>query len=513
MHTVSGFMSMGSTVRRIAFPEARLGRIGLALPIVLSAALAGCSSDVSRFDFPAFGLTNSTTPAPVPSEPVVAAAPSAPYEGSYGAPASDGGYTYNGPTVFNGGTAPAPASDPYAAGSSGGYQTYQGGPYAGARKTMQVARLPDVSGRQGSGGGYGDAGGYDTGASSGGGYETDGNAVIVRPGDSLYKIARDFNVPISELMAANNMASPAVRIGQRITIPEMGKKRAPRTLYKSKPVLEARAPEAPSSSDIDSGSDSAAYNSGSGETYTVKSGDSVYSIARRLNVRPEALAEANGLGDGTKLKLGQVLNVPGSATTAEDVPAKPRKRVAAVDPETAVDAGDADTSLAGMTDGSATKASSADETDEGAGSTDEVAARSTDDESEPEARTDTQFRWPVKGRIIGKYGEMLDGARNDGINVAVPLGTEVKAAENGVVAYAGEELKGYGKLVLIRHADNWVSAYAHNDEITVKRGDTVSRGQVIAKAGKSGDVDQPQLHFELRKGSQPMDPLPHMAGG
>ena len=95
----------------------------------------------------------------------------------------------------------------------------------------------------------------------------------------------------------------------------------------------------------------------------------------------------------------------------------------------------------------------------------------------------------------------------------MPLGTAVKAAENGVVAYAGDELKGYGKLVLIRHADNWVSAYAHNDEIVVKRGDTVSRGQVIAKAGKTGDVDQPQLHFELRKGSQPVDPLPHMSGG
>ena len=92
MRMVSGVMSMGSTVRRIAFSEARLGRVGLALPLVLSAALAGCSSDVSRFDFPAFGLTNSTTPAPVPSEPVVAAAPGAPYDG---APASDGGYTYN----------------------------------------------------------------------------------------------------------------------------------------------------------------------------------------------------------------------------------------------------------------------------------------------------------------------------------------------------------------------------------------------------------------------------------
>jgi murein DD-endopeptidase MepM/ murein hydrolase activator NlpD len=452
---------------------------------------------VSRFDFPAFGLTNSTTP--VPSEPVAAAPPSATFDGGYGAPAGDGGYAYKGPSVFD--SAPAPAA------VDSGYSTYQGGPYAGtARKNVQVARLPDVSSEQGTGGVYGDAGGYDTSASSGGGYETDGDAVIVRPGDSLYKIARDYNVSISELMRANNMASPAVKIGQRITVPAMGVKRAPKRLYKTKPVLAKRAPE--SSGDFDAGG----YDDGG--SYTVKSGDSLYGIARRMNVKPDALARANGIGTGSILKPGQVLRVPGGGEAAVADAEPPRKRIAAVSPSTAVDAADsgADETTASDDDGSYAPPTE-DVSEEGAGSTDEVAARSTEEDAEPEARTDAQFRWPVKGRIIGKYGEMLDGARNDGVNIAVPLGTEVKAAENGVVAYAGEELKGYGKLVLIRHADNWVSAYAHNDEITVKRGDTVSRGQVIAKAGKSGDVDQPQLHFELRKGSQPMDPLPHMAGG
>jgi murein DD-endopeptidase MepM/ murein hydrolase activator NlpD len=93
----------------------------------------------------------------------------------------------------------------------------------------------------------------------------------------------------------------------------------------------------------------------------------------------------------------------------------------------------------------------------------------------------------------------------------VPIGTSVKAAENGVVAYAGNELKGYGNLVLVRHSNNWVSAYAHNEEILVKRGDQVRRGQIIATAGKSGQVSQPQLHFELRKGSRPVDPTKFMA--
>ena len=118
----------------------------------------------------------------------------------------------------------------------------------------------------------------------------------------------------------------------------------------------------------------------------------------------------------------------------------------------------------------------------------------------------------MRGRIIQKFGpDGKGGTQNEGIDLAVPLGTEVHAAENGIVAYAGDELKGYGKLVLIRHADNWVSAYAHNDELLVKRGDTIRRGQIIAKSGKSGGVEQPLLHFELRKGSQPVDPMPHMA--
>jgi murein DD-endopeptidase MepM/ murein hydrolase activator NlpD len=116
----------------------------------------------------------------------------------------------------------------------------------------------------------------------------------------------------------------------------------------------------------------------------------------------------------------------------------------------------------------------------------------------------------VRGRIISKFGGKPNGLHNDGVNIAVPVGTSIKAAENGVVVYAGNELKGYGNLVLIRHSDNWVSAYAHNSTILVKRGDDVKRGQIIAKAGKSGMVNQPQLHFELRKGSKPVDPLNHM---
>jgi murein DD-endopeptidase MepM/ murein hydrolase activator NlpD len=129
-------------------------------------------------------------------------------------------------------------------------------------------------------------------------------------------------------------------------------------------------------------------------------------------------------------------------------------------------------------------------------------------EAAPAVDANPEFRWPARGRIIQGF----KSGGNDGINISVPEGTAVKAAENGVVAYAGNELKGYGNLVLIRHPNGFVSAYANNGAIEVKRGDTVKRGQTIAKSGQSGNVATPQLHFELRKGSTPVDPTQYLAG-
>ncbi|WP_170937112.1 MULTISPECIES: peptidoglycan DD-metalloendopeptidase family protein [Rhodomicrobium] len=124
----------------------------------------------------------------------------------------------------------------------------------------------------------------------------------------------------------------------------------------------------------------------------------------------------------------------------------------------------------------------------------------------PAARSAENFREPVQGIITAKFGSKQDGSFNDGIDFSVPKGTPVKAAENGVVAYAGSELPGFGNLVLVRHADGFVTAYAHNDELLVRRCDVVKRGQIISKAGATGKVSQPQLHFELRKESKPVDP-------
>lgn len=122
--------------------------------------------------------------------------------------------------------------------------------------------------------------------------------------------------------------------------------------------------------------------------------------------------------------------------------------------------------------------------------------------------------WPlpagVAGKVIASFGPAGKGLHNDGINIAAPAGSKVRAADNGVVAYSGNELKGFGNLLLIKHADGWTTAYAHNGELLVKRGDVVTQGQDIATVGRTGNVQSPQLHFEVRKGTQAVDPLIHL---
>lgn len=127
-----------------------------------------------------------------------------------------------------------------------------------------------------------------------------------------------------------------------------------------------------------------------------------------------------------------------------------------------------------------------------------------------EPRTDGRalFRWPVNGKIISQFGSGNDGQRNDGINIAATMGQPIRAAASGKVTYAGDELKGYGNLVLMKHANGYVTAYAHAEKIVVGRGDYVSKGQVIGYAGDTGDVRVPQLHFEIRHGVRPVDPRP-----
>ena len=230
------------------------------------------------------------------------------------------------------------------------------------------------------------------------------------------------------------------------------------------------------------------------------------SIARRNNVPVTGLAKANNLDLSAKLSLGMKLTVPGSKS-ASAAPVAQAVAAAPAQPVAPVAASATKMALAGGPPQSARLASATTNVVEEK----PVVEAATVKSSEATGALPT-FRWPVRGKVITSYGAKTNGKSNDGINLAVPEGTPVKAAEDGVVAYSGNELKGYGNLVLVRHSNGYVTAYAHASELMVKRGDTIKRGQIIAKSGQSGEVGSPQLHFEIRKGSSPVDPLQFLNG-
>jgi murein DD-endopeptidase MepM/ murein hydrolase activator NlpD len=237
--------------------------------------------------------------------------------------------------------------------------------------------------------------------------------------------------------------------------------------------------------------------------HTLQSGESLHAIARTYKVSVDELKRVNGITDATKVWAGKVLAVPGRPGAGANVATAPAPnappRVVQVTPRVvAAPPPEPETPTA-------SPQKSAARTTGGPGGT-------VTDAAPAAASVAAKFRWPARGRIIVGFGaEQPDGKRSEGINLAVPLGTDIQAAEAGRVHYAGDGLKGYGNLILIRHPNGWVSAYAHADQMLVKAGDEVRRGQVIGKAGKTGPVAQPQLRFELRKGSEPVDPLPYLA--
>jgi murein DD-endopeptidase MepM/ murein hydrolase activator NlpD len=219
------------------------------------------------------------------------------------------------------------------------------------------------------------------------------------------------------------------------------------------------------------------------------------------------LARANNLDTSAKLSLGMKLTVPG-AKSAAAAPALQSVAAAPVQPVAAVGAPTTRMAAAAVPPQSARLAQATTNV------TEEKPVAAEAPAVKPSEATGAlpTFRWPVRGKVITSYGAKTNGKSNDGINLAVPEGTPVKAAEDGVVAYSGNELKGYGNLVLVRHSNGYVTAYAHASELMVKRGDTIKRGQIIAKSGQSGEVGSPQLHFEIRKGSSPVDPLQFLNG-
>jgi murein DD-endopeptidase MepM/ murein hydrolase activator NlpD len=296
-----------------------------------------------------------------------------------------------------------------------------------------------------------------------------GSAVTVGYGETVESIARRHGIPASAIMQTNGIRDAAqVRPGQRLVIP--------RHVYGGTQV--AASPRAYGSS-----------------VHVVRSGETLMSISRRTGVSLTSLARANHLQTTSRLSVGDRITIPGGGQTVASAHPAPKPQVAQAQPAPLQKVA----SLAPVQTANVAKEEQPKKVD--------TAVKA----AEPTGAIPS-FRWPVRGRVIAGFGSKPNGTQNDGINLAVPEGTPIKAADDGVVAYAGNELKGYGNLVLIRHSNGFVSAYAHASEIMVKRGDTIKRGQVIAHAGQTGNVTSPQLHFEIRKGSTPVDPTQYLGG-
>jgi murein DD-endopeptidase MepM/ murein hydrolase activator NlpD len=314
-----------------------------------------------------------------------------------------------------------------------------------------------------------------------------GTTIIVGTSDTLDILARRYNVTPAAILQANGYKGPRVLSpGQQLIIPRQAAATA------AAPALAAPASKAVAAASV------------APSVHVVNHGDTLLSIARRNHVSVGELAKANRIDASARLQLGMKLTVPG-ARTAAAAPEAPPATVVAAQPAAALAPPATKMAAAtGVPPQSARLAQATTKVEEAPAETPVKAAEATG--------ALPTFRWPVRGKVITSYGAKTNGKANDGINLAVPEGTPVKAAEDGVVAYSGNELKGYGNLVLVRHSNGYVTAYAHASELLVKRGDTIKRGQIIAKSGQSGEVGSPQLHFEIRKGSTPVDPLQFLNG-
>ena len=255
--------------------------------------------------------------------------------------------------------------------------------------------------------------------------DTKSTAIIIASGETIYSIAKKYNVALRDLINENNLTPPYIlKSGDKINLP-------------------------------------------SGQYYQVAIGDTLYSISRKYGMNVNNLIASNNLAEPYSVKVGQTLKVINSiAPSAES----PQSSVAYKKVES---------------------------------------QKTLTNDPLPEPTLDhknNHFVWPIKGEIISEFGAKPGGLYNDGINIKAKNGDNVKAAEDGVVAYVGNELRGYGNLIIIKHSGGWISAYAHLDKTNVQRGMKVAKDQNIATVGSTGNVKSPQLYFGLRKGREAVNP-------
>ncbi|WP_119165659.1 LysM peptidoglycan-binding domain-containing M23 family metallopeptidase [Algihabitans albus] len=284
---------------------------------------------------------------------------------------------------------------------------------------------------------------------------------LVKPGETVYGISRMHSVDMSQLTRINGVGPPyEIRVGQRLVLPEPG-------LRTEVAVLPEPLPEPP----------------------TPPTPLSRQQVPQQLAPQQQAPLPQPPLAQSSPPAETTPRVEPGAEGRAGGPPLPPRRPGTAAEPPSAQPANQTPAPVV-------------------------QAPRQTQTAAipQPPPRSGGRFGWPLRGRILSPYGPQDGGRHNDGINIAAPRGAPIQAAENGVVAYVGSELRGYGQLVLVKHADGWVTAYAHADSVTVRLGETVRRGQAIARVGSTGAVDQPQLHFEIRKGTNAVDPLQMLDG-
>ncbi len=277
----------------------------------------------------------------------------------------------------------------------------------------------------------------------------------VTPGDTLYKISKNYRLPMREIITINQLSPPyRLNAGYRMKLPPPN-------------------------------------------DYKVRAGDSVSSIARMHDLSMNQLVRINNLRSPYILNKGQTLRFPSSIQ-----PPKPGARPAYQEnnePQSVAHAPPSSSQL-GMAKPPSKpgykKAS--------------VAPRAKISGSTPKLAGNGQYMRPVDGQIISNYGPKNGGLYNDGINIKAVRGSPVRAAQNGVVVYTGDDLEGYGNLILVRHQNRMMTAYAHLDKMLIKRGAKVKRGQAIATVGSTGQVDGPQLHFEIRRGTKALNPSKYL---
>ena len=320
--------------------------------------------------------------------------------------------------------------------------------------------------------------------------------VTVESGDTLYKISKKYNTTVDELAGLNDLSQPyLLSVGQKLRI-KQPQKTISRVQEKSDDVLNVTKPQ------------QAVQNVTRVQLkdITVARGDTLYSVSRMYAIPVNDLAVINNLKPPFTLSVGQKLRVPDLEIVSEKKLSQPTEKKSDVSVK----------EKQGVVDNKKTATVQEKQTNVKATEQKDVVAKKQQPKkisSDPSKklpkiveRSSSKFSWPLRGKILSDYGAKSNGLFNDGINISGTRGANVVAAENGVVAYAGNEVKGMGNLIIIQHSGGWMTVYAHLDSMNVKRGSKVSVKQKIGTVGETGKVDKPQLHFEIRKGTKAYNP-------